>query len=92
MPTDVLLDAEAMFNVGVWVGCVEEGSWRAIEMRRSGSKRDGFVSVMCRVLVKDVALTVYDSWSFGCVQKKRCSWVLVVVPQQRHVGVDQKLQ
>ena len=60
--------------------------------RRSGSKRDGSVSVVCRVLVKDVVLTVYDSWSFGCGQEKRCSWVSVVVPQQRHVGVDQKLQ
>ena len=28
--------------------------------RRSGSKRDGSVSVVCRVLVKDVVLTVYD--------------------------------
>ena len=60
--------------------------------RSSGSKRDGFVSVVNRVLVKDAALSVYDSWSFGCVQENRYSWVLVVVPQQRHVGVDQKLQ
>ena len=28
VPSDVFLDAEAMYNVGVWVGYIEGGSWR----------------------------------------------------------------